>query len=116
MLIEANEATVEQRGKMNAIEAVVASLHSRYPSNQIVAATFRLQALASLMSKDDLKGLQLRLHGKDHALINEAAFHAAAKCRLVMPPEDATSRDALAFDKDEFIRLAMQYAEPDGSA
>ncbi len=32
-----------------------------------------------------MKGLQQRLHGRDHQLVNEAAFHAAAQCTLVMP-------------------------------
>jgi hypothetical protein len=54
----------------------------------------------------------MNLHGREYKLINEAAFKAAAACPLAW---GGTMAD-VEFERDEFLRLALSFAEPDGNA
>jgi hypothetical protein len=60
---------------------------------------------------DDITGLRMNFNGRDYKLINEAAFRAAATCPLVL----RGTLGEVEFDRDEFLQLALSFAEPEGN-
>jgi len=112
LLIRANRAAADgPRGFENATISIVKALSKDVSSDDLLAITYRLQALAKLTQGDDLTGFIMRLHGREYNLINEAAFKAAAACSLV--PGDTFGE--VEFDREEFLRLALSFAEAEGS-
>jgi hypothetical protein len=112
LLIRANKAAADgPRGFENATISIIKTLSKEVSTDYLLAITYRLQALAKLTQGDDLTGFTMRLHEREYNLINDAAFKAAAACSLV-PGE--TFGD-VEFDREEFLRLAMSFAEAEGS-
>ena len=68
-------------------------------------------SITALTRSDDVSGLTMNLHGREYSLINEAAFKAAATCPLVLRGSFGDSE----FDREEFLRLALSFAEQEGS-
>jgi hypothetical protein len=113
LLIRANEAASKgPRGFENATISIMKALSKEVSAGDLIAISYRLQALANLTRRDEISGLTMNLNGREYKLINEAAFKAAAACPLVLR---GTSGDA-EFDREEFLRLALSFAEPDGNA
>jgi hypothetical protein len=69
-------------------------------------------AIATLARGDDISGLTMNLHGREYKLINEVAFKAAASCPLVLRGTFGEAQ----FDREEFLRLALSFAELGGNA
>jgi hypothetical protein len=112
LLIRANRVAADgPRGFENATISIVKALSKDVSSDDLLAVTYRLQALAKLTQGADLTGFTMRLNGREYNLINEAAFKAAAACPLV-PGE--TFGD-VEFDREEFLRLALTFAEAEGN-
>jgi hypothetical protein len=113
LLIRANEAASKgPRGFENATISIIKALAKEVSPDDLIAISYRLQALATLARGDDISGLTMNLHGRECKLINEAALKAAAVCPLVLR---GTFGD-VEFERDEFLRLALSFAEPDGNA
>jgi hypothetical protein len=112
LLIRANKAAADgPRGFENATISIIKTLSKVASTDDLLAITYRLQALAKLTQDGDVSGLTMSLHGREYKLINEAAFKAAAACPLV-------SRDTFGeveSDREEFLRLALSFAEPEGN-
>jgi hypothetical protein len=112
LLIRANSAAADgPRGFENATISVVKALSKEVSTDDLLAITYRLQALASLTQGDDLTGFTMRLRGREYNLINEAAFKAAAACSLV----PGSTFGKVEFDREEFLRLALSFAEAEGN-
>jgi len=112
LLIRANRAAADgPRGFENATISIIEALSKEVSTDDLLAITYRLQAFAKLTQGDDLTGLTMRLHGREYNLINEAAFKAAAACSLV--PGDTVGE--VEFDREEFLRLALSFAQAEGN-
>jgi hypothetical protein len=80
-------------------------------TDDLVAVTYRLQALAKLAQGGDISGLTMNLHGREYKLINEAALKAAATCPLVLRGKFGEAE----FDREKFLQLALSFTEPEGN-
>jgi hypothetical protein len=113
LMIRANAAASEgPRGFENAMLSIIQALAKEADTEDLLAISYRLQALAKLTRGTDIAGLTMKLHGKEYYLINEAALKAAAACPLSLRGRLAD----VEFDEKEFVRLALEYTDCDGSA
>lgn len=114
LLIRASSAAVEgPRGYENVMLSVVKALAKEVSADDLVAVSYRLHALGNLRRDDaDLSGFTMSLHGKDYKLIDEAAFRAAAVCPLSLPDTMAK----LKFDREQFSKLVLFFADFRGNA
>jgi hypothetical protein len=112
LLIRANSAAADgPRGFQNATISIIKALSKEASTDDLLAITYRLQALAKLTQGGDISGLMMNLHGREYKLINEAALKAAATCPLV----SRGTFGEVEFDREEFLRLALSLAEPEGN-
>jgi hypothetical protein len=112
LLIRANIAAAKgPRGFENATISIIKALAKEVSTDDLIAISYRLQALATLTRGDEISGLTMNLHGREYKLINEAAFKAAAACPLVLR---GTFGD-VEFDREEFLQFALSFAEPEGN-
>ena len=110
--IRANAAAANgPRGYENAMISMIKALSNEASPNELLAVSYRLQALANLTSGADVAGLTMTLHGKEYKLVNETAFRAAAVCPLRLTGTMADVK----FDHQKFLDLALSYAEPEGN-
>jgi hypothetical protein len=70
----------------------------------------KLPPLAHLTRGADVAGFTMKVHERKCKLVNEAAFKAAAACPLYLSGTMA----GLKFDREEFLQLALSFAEPEG--
>ncbi len=113
LLIRANAAAADgPRGFQNAMISIVQALAKEADADDLLAVTYRLQALARLhQNGEDIAGFTMSVHGKEYKLINEAAFKAAAICPLSLRGR----LSAVRFDRDKFLELALSFAEAEGN-
>jgi hypothetical protein len=112
LLIRANNAAADgPRGFENATISIIKALSKEASSDDLLAITYRLQALAKLTQGGDISGLTMNLHGREYKLINEAALKAAATCPLHFRGKFGE----VEFDRDKFLQLALSFAEPEGN-
>jgi hypothetical protein len=112
LMIRANVAIADgPRGYENAMISMIKALSKEAEPDDLLAISYRLQALANLAGDADLAGLTMTLHGKTYKLINEAAFRAAAVCPLRL----AGTVGDVKFDHQQFLDLALSFVEPDGN-
>ena len=112
LLIRANRAAADgPRGFENATISIIKALSKEVSTDDLLAISYRLEALAKLIRGDDISGLTMNLNGRDYKLINEAAFRAAATCPLVL----RGTLGEVEFNRQEFLQLALSSAEPEGN-
>jgi hypothetical protein len=112
LLIRANIAAIDgPRGFENATISIIKALSKEASTDDLIAISYRLQALATLTQGDDISGLTMNLHGREYKLINEAALKAAAACPLVL----RGTFGEVEFDREEFLQFALTFAEPEGN-
>jgi hypothetical protein len=112
LMIRANKAAADgPRGFENATISIIKALSKEASTDDLLAITYRLQALATLTRGDEISGLTMNLHGREYKLINEAAFKAAATCPLDLRGIFGD----VEFDREEFLRLALSFVEPEGN-
>ena len=83
LLIRANLAAADGPGGFeNAMISIVKALSKKANPDDILAISYRLQALAQLFHDEgkDVAGFSMTVDGKEYKLVNEAAFKAAAAC------------------------------------
>ena len=114
LIIRANFAAAHgPRGYEYAMVSIVQALSKEASGDDLLAVTYRLQALANLhQGDDDIPGLTMNVQGKDYKLINEAAFKAAAVCPLSL----AGTMDDFHFDQEQFATSALSFTDPEGTA
>lgn len=112
LLIRANAAaSADPRGFESAMISIIKALSKEFSADDLLAVSYRLQALAELTRDADVAGLSMSLHGKTYKLINEAAFRAAAVCPLRL----AGTMIDVKFDQRKFLDLALSFSEPEGT-
>jgi hypothetical protein len=93
--------------------AVIAALSRKYPSDQILAVTYRLQALANMMAQRQADHWTLDVADKEYTLVDEALFKAAARTPLSIEDGDVVGN--ISFDPGSLLAIALEESEPDGS-
>ena len=84
--------------------ASIKALSKKSIPDRLMAAIYRLQALANLhQDEGDIAGFTISLHSKGLKLIDQATFHAAAICPLSL----ASSFGDVTFDQQQFLDLAL---------
>jgi hypothetical protein len=114
LLIKANSKAVagrEKYGSADVAVSIVTALAKNHDPEDLIAVSYRLQALARLLDDGDGEQWTLKIEGKEYKLLNEALFRAAAKTPL---RERKMVRD-VKFDSREFLRIALEEAESEGS-
>jgi hypothetical protein len=119
-LVEANEAVGERHKEIaesgeppapgEAMFVILGIYGRKLPPDQVSAILFRMQALGALIKSKSVENWSLHIEGKDHYLVPETLFKAAAEARLLIGPRD------LHFDPVEFLELALRYADEEGRA
>ena len=114
LLIEANDAVSAQRGKGDATFTMIAHFDNRLEADDLLAISYRLQALASLIQKGEGPAWVIHSKGKEYKLVNEAMFRAAAITPLSIEEDQLMAN--LAFDTDAFLENALAESDTTGSA
>lgn len=101
----------EKYGSADVTVSIVTALAKDHHPEDLIAVSYRLQALARLIDDGEGEHWTLKIEGKEYKLLNEALFRAAAKTPLREPK---MVRD-VKFDPKEFLRIALEEAESKGT-
>lgn len=115
LLIKANNKAAEdreKRGSGDPLVSVVLVLAGKHEPEEIIAVSYRLRALASLLQGGVGEPWTASVAGKEYTLVSETLFRAAARTPL---SEGKTVGD-VQFDREEFLKIALEEAEPEGSS
>jgi len=115
LLIKANSKAVADREKYGSADvtvSIVTALAKDHDPEDLIAVSYRLQALARLLDNGDGEQWTLQIEGKEYKLLNEALFRAAAKTPL---REQKMVRD-VKFKPKEFLQIALEEAKSEGTA
>jgi hypothetical protein len=113
LLIKANKAVGKNRGKDPTMSIIVA-LADHYPSELLIASTYRLQAMQKLVLSGHGPAWVMDVKGKKYKMVNETMFRAAAKTQLRYNPESPIGD--MAFDAQEFLQVALAESGTEGAA
>jgi len=114
LLIKANEKVTEDHGvyeKPDIHVSVVSGLDGDCSYEETFAVSSRLIALAKLISQNRDTPWRLET-GEEFDLVNEVLFKAAARTPLQIRE---MVRD-MGFEKDAFLKMALEEVEAEGSA
>lgn len=115
LLVKANAKAVadrEQYGSPDVDVSVVSALADDCTPDELIAVSYRLRALAKLLSEGDGEHWTLSVAGEEYTLVSEPLFRAAAKA----PLQEMKMVYEVAFDAKEFLELALQEADAEGMA
>jgi hypothetical protein len=116
LLIKANLKSVadrERHGSADVMVSIVTALADKHTPEECIAVSYRLTALAYLVHEGHGDHWTLAVEGKEYRLLNQALFRAAARAPL-REPENMV-RD-IRFDPKEFLRVALEESEAEGTA
>lgn len=114
LMVEANELLAKERGRGDPTVTIVMNFADKHSSDELLALTYRLQALAKLIVGGHGPAWVLDVKGKKYKLVNEAMFRAAARAPLSIDEDQLISE--LSFDVDAFLKLALEESDTDGRA
>jgi hypothetical protein len=114
LLIKANKAIVNKRGKGDPTMTIIFAMGKEYPPEQLIATMYRLQAMQKLVLSGHGPAWVMNIKGKKYKMINEALFRAAAKAPLRFDPEAAIGE--MAFNAEEFLQVALGESDTEGAA
>jgi hypothetical protein len=115
LLIKANEkaaADHEAHGSSNPLIVIITALDGEATSEEMLAVSYRLQALAAVLKEGEGGPWKLNVKGKEYTLVNETLFRAAAKTPLHI----AGTVGEVRFNREEFMRVALEEGESEGRA
>lgn len=103
------------KGQEIGFEYSVLALLEKYEGRDDIAdrtycVSTRMHCLICLMGDKRMRGWSMETKDPECTLTNCALFHAAALCPLRLDSE------RYRFDADEFFRIALEKAEPEGHA
>jgi hypothetical protein len=113
-LIKAHKAVTEDRDKLgpgDPILSLARVLHKEHTPEAIFSVDCRLRALAKWISEGQGKPWTYATNDAGH-MVNEALFRAAARAPLF----EAKTVGDVAFERDEFMKVALEESETDGQA
>ncbi|MDA9539229.1 hypothetical protein ACM41_24320 [Bradyrhizobium sp. CCBAU 21362] len=114
-LIKGHESVNEDRDRLGPGDPTVAlirALHKEQKPEVILAIDYRLRALAKLISEGKGKPWTFAMTEEGGHMVNEALFRAAARAPLFT----AKTVGEVAFNPDEFMKIALEESETDGQA
>jgi hypothetical protein len=115
VLVTAHEAVIEDREKIGPGDttiSLVRSLHKDHKPEVIIATDYRLRAVAKLIGEGEGRGWTFAIGEDGSHIVNEALFRAAARAPLF----EAKTVGQVSFDRDEFMKIALEESETDGQA
>jgi hypothetical protein len=114
LIVEANNVVAKDRGKGgDPMVTLVMNFGDSHDAEELLALTYRLQALAKLIVAGHGPAWVINAKGKKYKLVNEAMFRAAARAPLWIADDQLVGD--LSFDPDEFVRLALEESDTHGS-
>jgi hypothetical protein len=116
VLIKGHEGIIDDRERLGPLDptvSLVRALHGEQKPETILAIDYRLRALAKMISEGEGKPWTFAIieDGGGH-MVNEALFKAAARAPLF----EAETVAQVSFDRDQFLRIALEESETDGEA
>jgi|SRR6185312_5536656 hypothetical protein len=115
VLIKGHEGVIEDRDRFGPGDpaiSLVRALHKEQKPEVIIAIDYRLRALARLISEGDGKPWTYAITEDNGHVVNEALFRAAARAPLF----EAKTVGQVAFNRDDFMKIALEESETDGEA
>jgi hypothetical protein len=94
--------------------AVVMALSKKYSSDQLLAVTYRLQALANMVDQQQTHNWTMNVKGKEYTLVSQALLKAASRTPLSFKDSDMVSD--ISFDPEALLAVALEESETDGAA
>lgn len=115
-LIKGHEAVIEDRDRLGPGDhptlSIVRRLHNEHTPQIVLAIDYRLRALAKLIREGKGKPWTYAVAEDGGHMVNEALFKAAARAPLFL----VRTVGEIAFDRDEFMKIALEESETDGRA
>ncbi len=115
VLIKGHQGVIEDRGRLGPGDptvSLVRTLHKEQKPEVILAIDYRLRALAKLIKEGEGKPWAYAIAEDGGHMVNEALFKAAARAPLF----EAKTVGQVSFDRDEFMKIALEESETDGRA
>jgi hypothetical protein len=115
MLIKGHEAVNEDYERFGSAEptvSLVRVLHKGHTPEEILAASYRLGALGKLVREGEGKPWAFAVTQDKLHMVNEALFRAAARAPLF----EAKIIGEVSFERDAFMKIALEESEADGTA
>lgn len=115
VLIKGHEGIIANRDRLNPNDptiSLIRALHKEQKPDVILAIDYRLRALAKLISEGKGKPWTFALAEDNGHMVNEALFRAAARAPLF----EAGTVGEVAFNPDEFMKIALEESETEGEA
>jgi hypothetical protein len=115
LLIKANEKVgtdLEKYESPDVMVSIVTALGRDHEVDEITAVSYRLIALAKLLSSGEGGQWTMSVEGNEYALVNQALFRAAAKA----PLQERRTVGEHKFEPKEFLQIALQEVDTKGSA
>ena len=114
LLIKANERIFKERAKGDPIMTVIANFADTHDDEELLAVTYRLQALKNVVRHRRPLPWVLHAKGKSHRLVNEAMIRAAAKAPLTYEQQGRFAD--VVFDENELLRYTLAESPSLGEA
>lgn len=114
-LIKGHEGIIadrDQLGPGDPTVSLIRALHEEQKPDVILAIDYRLRALAKLISEGQGKPWTFAMTEEGGHMVNEALFRAAARAPLF----EAKMVGDVAFNHDEFMKIALEESEAKGQA
>ncbi|MGN6311832.1 MAG: hypothetical protein ACTHNN_20015 [Xanthobacteraceae bacterium] len=114
-LIKGHEDVIDDRERLGPGDptiSLVRTLHGEQKPEIILAIDYRLRALAKIISEGEGQPWAFAITEDKGHMVNEALFKAAARAPLF----EAETVGQVAFDRDQFLRIALEESETDGEA
>jgi hypothetical protein len=115
MLIKGHEGINEDYERFGSAEptvSLVRVLHKDHKPEEILAASYRLGALAKLLREGEGKPWTYAVTQDQLHMVNEALFRAAARAPLF----EAKTVGEISFERNAFMKIALEESEADGTA
>jgi len=114
-LIKGHEGIIADRDRLGPSDptiSLIQALHKEQKPEVLLAIDYRLRALAKFINEGKGKPWTFTIAEDNGHLVNEALFRAAARAPLF----EAGTVGEVAFNPDEFMKIALEESETDGEA
>lgn len=110
----ANNALVKEKGKGDATVTLVFALGKTHSAGDLLAVTYRLQAMQKIVLAGKGPAWTRELKDKPYKMVNDAMFRAAARTTLKYTSEQIVQD--IAFDEAEFLKNALEESDTEGTS
>jgi hypothetical protein len=103
---------IERSGSVNLEVLVSVHFGDTHSAEELTSIICRLNALSKMLREEGAKKWTMSIAGREYKLAREAVLLAAAKAPLLK----TKTVGEVAFKPDEFLKIALEDAKPEGSA